>query len=83
MNMNYDECLRVHCNVLGAFTFRVKMHDVLLSFRLNAQDGRSRATSAMLMSGRSPAEPAAVLPVAGLLAARVALAVSSTLSPGS
>ena len=69
--------------MLGAFIFRVKMYDVLLSFRLDAQDERNSATSAMVMSGRSPAEPAVVLPAAELLAAPAELAVSSTLSPGS
>ena len=69
--------------MLGAFIFREEYQDVLLSFRLDAQDERRSATAAMLMSGQSPAGPAVVLPVAELLAARVTLAVSSTPSPGS
>ena len=66
--------------MLGAFIFREEYQDVLLSFRLDAQDERRSATAAMLMSGQSPA---VVLPVAKLLAARVTLVVSSTPSPGS
>ena len=66
--------------MLGAFIFREEYQDVLLSFRLDAQDERRSATAAMLMSGQSPA---VVLPVAELLAARVTLVVSSTPSPGS